>query len=198
MNTSADAVSFSDLSRNPKSVAERASRLGRLRVTHRDAPDFYLTAADREDQRDETLTTASRSLSRLRTMSGTSGSAAARRYAAGKSCAVSRWRTPVDAWKPCDPSRVPGPITIGSIVFVEISRHIGTVATTLNNGNTRSPVAGACDTWSMRGTAPSGSSTHPLGTLKTLTADSGRRRAAAAYGRPLRIVTETLASAGKV
>jgi hypothetical protein len=60
MNTSADAVSFSDLSRNPKSVAERASRLGRLRVTHRDAPDFYLTAADREDQRDETLTTASR------------------------------------------------------------------------------------------------------------------------------------------
>jgi hypothetical protein len=60
MNTSADAVSFSDLSRNPKAVAERASRLGRLRVTHRDAPDFYLTAADREDQRDETLTTASR------------------------------------------------------------------------------------------------------------------------------------------
>jgi hypothetical protein len=60
MNTSTDAVSFSDLSRNPKSVAERALRLGRLRVTHRDAPDFYLTAADREDQRDETLTTASR------------------------------------------------------------------------------------------------------------------------------------------
>lgn len=60
MSTGADAVSFSDLSRNPKSVAERASRLGRLRVTHRDAPDFYLTAADREDQRDETLTTASR------------------------------------------------------------------------------------------------------------------------------------------
>lgn len=60
MNTSADAVSFSDLSRNPKAVAERASRLGRLRVTHRDAPDFYLTTADREDQRDETLTTASR------------------------------------------------------------------------------------------------------------------------------------------
>jgi hypothetical protein len=60
MSTSADAVTFSDLSRNPKSVAERASRLGRLRVTHRDAPDFYLTAADREEQRDETLTTASR------------------------------------------------------------------------------------------------------------------------------------------
>jgi hypothetical protein len=60
MSTTAEAVTFSDLSRNPKAVAERASRLGRLRVTHRDAPDFYLTAADREEQRDETLTTASR------------------------------------------------------------------------------------------------------------------------------------------
>jgi hypothetical protein len=60
VSSTADAVTFSDLSRNPKSVAERASRLGRLRVTHRDAPDFYLTAADREEQRDETLTTASR------------------------------------------------------------------------------------------------------------------------------------------
>ncbi|MFG1997713.1 hypothetical protein ACGFNU_01040 [Spirillospora sp. NPDC048911] len=55
-----DAVTFSDLSRNPRAVAERASQLGRLRVTHRDAPDFYLTAADREEQRDETLVTASR------------------------------------------------------------------------------------------------------------------------------------------
>ena len=60
MRISTDAVTFSDLSRNPRSVAERASRLGRLRVTHRDAPDFYLTAASREEQRDETLTTASR------------------------------------------------------------------------------------------------------------------------------------------
>ncbi|MFD0855520.1 hypothetical protein ACFQ07_24980 [Actinomadura adrarensis] len=55
-----DTVTFSDLSRNPRAVAERAARLGRLRVTHRDAPDFYLTAADREEQRDETLVTASR------------------------------------------------------------------------------------------------------------------------------------------
>src|SRR3954467_815907 len=55
-----DSVTFSDLSRNPRAVAERAASLGRLRVTHRDAPDFYLTAADREEQRDETLTTASR------------------------------------------------------------------------------------------------------------------------------------------
>jgi hypothetical protein len=55
-----DAVTFSDLSRNPRAVAERAASLGRVRVTHRDAPDFYLTSADREDLRDQTLTTASR------------------------------------------------------------------------------------------------------------------------------------------
>jgi hypothetical protein len=56
----ADAVSFSDLSRNPRAVAERARRLGRLRVTHRDGPDFYLTAADTAEERDENLLTASR------------------------------------------------------------------------------------------------------------------------------------------
>jgi len=55
-----DVVTFSDLSRNPRAVAERARRLGRLRVTHRDAADFYLTAADREEERDENLVTASR------------------------------------------------------------------------------------------------------------------------------------------
>lgn len=60
-----DAVTFSDLSRNPRAVAERARRLGRLRVTHRDAPDFYLTAADREEQRDEDLLTASRMFAAL-------------------------------------------------------------------------------------------------------------------------------------
>jgi hypothetical protein len=62
MSSAADAVTFSDLSRNPRAVAERAARLGRLRVTHRDAPDFYLTAADREEQRDESLSMASRIL----------------------------------------------------------------------------------------------------------------------------------------
>jgi hypothetical protein len=55
-----DAVTFSDLSRNPRAVAERARRLGRLRITHRDAQDFYLTAADREQERDENLMTAAR------------------------------------------------------------------------------------------------------------------------------------------
>lgn len=56
----ADAVTFSDLSRNPRAVAERTRRLGRLRVTHRDGPDFYLTAAEAEEERDENLLTASR------------------------------------------------------------------------------------------------------------------------------------------
>jgi len=46
-------------------VAERARRLGRLRVTHRDADDFYLTAADREEERDENLLTASRMFAAL-------------------------------------------------------------------------------------------------------------------------------------
>ncbi|MBC9711011.1 hypothetical protein H9Y04_00285 [Streptomyces sp. TRM66268-LWL] len=54
-----EAVTFSDLSRNPKAVAEKAARLGRLRITHRDAHDFYLTDADRSDQRDQSLLTAS-------------------------------------------------------------------------------------------------------------------------------------------
>jgi hypothetical protein len=66
-----DAVTFSDLSRNPRAVAERARRLGRLRVTHRDAADFYLSAADREEERDENLVTASRMFAALaRTESG--------------------------------------------------------------------------------------------------------------------------------
>jgi hypothetical protein len=55
-----DAVTFSDLSRNPRAVAERARRLGRLRVTHRDAADTLPMAADREEERDENLVTASR------------------------------------------------------------------------------------------------------------------------------------------
>lgn len=56
----AEAVTFSELSRNPRAVAERAARLGRVRVTHRDATDFYLIVADQEDRRDQTLVTVSR------------------------------------------------------------------------------------------------------------------------------------------
>lgn len=55
-----DHVTFSDLSRHPKEVAARATRLGRVRVTHRDGIDFYFTAADRQDLRDESLWAASR------------------------------------------------------------------------------------------------------------------------------------------
>lgn len=58
-------MTFSDLSRNPRAVAECARRLGRLRVTHRDADDFYLTAAEREEERDENLLTASRMFAAL-------------------------------------------------------------------------------------------------------------------------------------
>ncbi|MDT0380621.1 prevent-host-death family protein [Streptomyces sp. DSM 42041] len=57
---SLESVTFSDLSRNPRAVAERAARAGRLRVTHRDAPDFYLSAAALEEQRDANLSTSSR------------------------------------------------------------------------------------------------------------------------------------------
>lgn len=60
ISVSGDVVTFSDLSRNPRTVAERARTLGRLRVTHRDSPDFYLTAADREERRDENLAIAAR------------------------------------------------------------------------------------------------------------------------------------------
>ena len=65
MTIAPDSVTFSDLSRNPRAVAERAARLGRVRITHRDAPDFYLTAADREEQRDENLATAARMIAAL-------------------------------------------------------------------------------------------------------------------------------------
>ncbi|MEU6732575.1 prevent-host-death family protein [Streptomyces physcomitrii] len=55
-----ESVSFTDLSRNPKSVAARAAALGQLRVTHRDAPDMVLTTAARAEHAEENLTTASR------------------------------------------------------------------------------------------------------------------------------------------
>ncbi|MET8164086.1 prevent-host-death family protein [Streptomyces sp. NPDC005329] len=55
-----ESVSFTDLSRNPKGVAARAAALGRLRVTHRDAPDMVLTTAVRAEGAEENLTTASR------------------------------------------------------------------------------------------------------------------------------------------
>ena len=59
-------------------MAERARRLGRIRVTHRDADDFYLTAADREEERDENLLTASRMFIALsRSPTGTRAVAAA-------------------------------------------------------------------------------------------------------------------------
>ncbi|NEA64469.1 prevent-host-death family protein [Streptomyces sp. SID12488] len=55
-----DAVTFTDLSRNPKAVAAKAAALGCLRVTHRDAPDMVLTTAIHAERAAENLTTASR------------------------------------------------------------------------------------------------------------------------------------------
>ena len=59
-NAPTDAVSFSDLSRNPKAVIDRVRRLGRVRITHRDSQDVYLSAVDREERRDENLATSAR------------------------------------------------------------------------------------------------------------------------------------------
>lgn len=55
----------SDLSRNLRAAGEHARRPGRIRVTHRDADDFYLTAADRAEERDEDLLTAARTFAAL-------------------------------------------------------------------------------------------------------------------------------------
>ncbi|WNI30827.1 prevent-host-death family protein [Streptomyces sp. ITFR-6] len=60
LDAETESVSFTDLSRNPKGVAARAAALGRLRVTHRDAPDMVLTTAVRAEGAEENLTTASR------------------------------------------------------------------------------------------------------------------------------------------
>ncbi|MFG2114459.1 prevent-host-death family protein [Streptomyces sp. NPDC048718] len=60
MRAESESVSFTDLSRNPRGVAARAAALGRLRVTHRDAPDMVLTTAVRAECAEENLTTASR------------------------------------------------------------------------------------------------------------------------------------------
>ncbi|MEU7021208.1 prevent-host-death family protein [Streptomyces sp. NPDC046203] len=60
LRSETESVSFTDLSRNPRGVAARAAALGRLRVTHRDAPDMVLTTAVRAEYAEENLTTASR------------------------------------------------------------------------------------------------------------------------------------------
>ncbi|WP_432096903.1 prevent-host-death family protein [Streptomyces sp. bgisy100] len=60
LGAESESVSFTDLSRNPKGVAARAATLGRLRVTHRDAPDMVLTTAVQAEHAEENLTTASR------------------------------------------------------------------------------------------------------------------------------------------
>ncbi|MFJ8863592.1 prevent-host-death family protein [Streptomyces sp. NPDC102451] len=60
LESDAESVTFTDLSRNPKGVAAKAASLGRLRVTHRDAPDMVLSTADYAEHAEENLSTASR------------------------------------------------------------------------------------------------------------------------------------------
>jgi hypothetical protein len=50
----ADTVSFSDLSKNSKRVAETVERAQRVHVTRRDGEDLYLTTARHDRQREET------------------------------------------------------------------------------------------------------------------------------------------------
>jgi hypothetical protein len=58
--THPESVSFSDLSRNPRDVAAKATCLGRVRITYRDGGDFMLTTAEAAEQADATLAIASR------------------------------------------------------------------------------------------------------------------------------------------
>jgi hypothetical protein len=62
---SAPTVSFSDLSKHSRRVADTAERAGRLHVTRRDGPDLYLTTERHDRQREEAAEVAVRLLSAL-------------------------------------------------------------------------------------------------------------------------------------
>jgi hypothetical protein len=53
-------VSFSDLSKNSKRVAETVERAQRVQVTRRDGEDLYLTTASHDQQREETADVTTR------------------------------------------------------------------------------------------------------------------------------------------
>ncbi|MER7960309.1 prevent-host-death family protein [Streptomyces sp. NPDC096030] len=55
-----DAVTFTELSRNPRAVTQRAHALGEVRITHRDGEDFDLVSTTRREHEKTTLSTASR------------------------------------------------------------------------------------------------------------------------------------------
>ncbi|MEV6104131.1 prevent-host-death family protein [Streptomyces sp. NPDC051940] len=58
-------VSFSELSRNSRHVAEVVDRNKRVQVTRRDGEDMYLTVARHDRQRDETAEVTARLLAAL-------------------------------------------------------------------------------------------------------------------------------------
>jgi hypothetical protein len=62
---STPTVSFSELSKNSKRVAETVDRAHRLHVTRRDGEDLYLTTARYDQQREETADVTARLLAAL-------------------------------------------------------------------------------------------------------------------------------------
>jgi hypothetical protein len=58
-------VSFSDLSKNSKRVADTVEHAQRVQVTRRDGEDLYLTTAKHDHQREETAEVTARLLSAL-------------------------------------------------------------------------------------------------------------------------------------
>ncbi|MCX2183275.1 prevent-host-death family protein [Streptomyces sp. SKN60] len=58
-------VSFSELSKNSKRVAETLDRAQRLHITRRDGQDLYLTTARHDRQREETADVTARLLAAL-------------------------------------------------------------------------------------------------------------------------------------
>ncbi|MFD8209279.1 prevent-host-death family protein [Streptomyces sp. NPDC059695] len=65
-----ESVSFSELSKNSKRVAERLDRAYRLLVTRRDGQDLYLTTAGYDQEREETADVTARLLAALLTADG--------------------------------------------------------------------------------------------------------------------------------
>ncbi|MDH6706162.1 hypothetical protein P3T27_002885 [Kitasatospora sp. MAA19] len=57
---STPTVSFSDLSKNSKRVADSVERVQRVRVTRRDGEDLYLTTGRHDRQREETADVTAR------------------------------------------------------------------------------------------------------------------------------------------
>ncbi|MEU4686364.1 MULTISPECIES: hypothetical protein [Streptomyces] len=62
---SAPTVSFSDLSKNAKRVAESLDRAQRVHISRRDGEDLYLTTARHDQQREETAEITARLLAAL-------------------------------------------------------------------------------------------------------------------------------------